>query len=523
MAKNESTAVNELLQRMATMTPLKPDPSDDLMFRRPPSPSPSQLAPRTPASSPARGSDVAPLPRNRAANGTPVGTMTMQGLGGRPMPPVPPAAKSDGGMTMQGLGPVVQRAIAESEAGAPAPRRAARTPLPLPAPAAPAMPAPPPVRSSQAQPVQAEPAPARSSQPHPAQVLEAPPMKQRAATPAPRSMPVAAPFESGAMSASGHAPPAAAAVGIEAPSRAWFELAHAQAQLEHVPQEERWVGTLQLNRRRRSNSRTSKLVAPLVAFTVAGALAAGYVAFFWQGGASSAPAASAAPAAATIPAPTAAAEKAAPSAPAVAAAAPAAAPVAPAVAAAPAARPAAPAFVDVMIVSSPAGATVTLVDRGRTSFIGTTPISTALDPSRKYELIFSQPGKPTWVEPLDPSATRRVDVKLGTTATAEPVAASARPRIERKVERAAAPAPAAEKAVAAPAGEGVLMLASKPPCEIFINGKATGLTTPQREIRLPAGSHKVTLLNQAEGIKKTISVQIDADKPTKVIQDLMPQ
>jgi hypothetical protein len=206
------------------------------------------------------------------------------------------------------------------------------------------------------------------------------------------------------------------------------------------------------------------------------------------------------------------------------------------------AAPAAPAFVDVLIVSSPAGATVTLVDRGRTTFLGTTPISTALDPSRKYELMFSQPGKPTWVEPLDPSATRRVDVKLGSTTTAAPT--SARPRAERQIERTAVPAPAAEKAapaaekpapaaekaapvaekaVAAPAGEGILMLASKPPCEIFVNGKATGLMTPQHEIRLPAGSHKITLLNQAEKIKKTISVQIEADKSTKVIQDLMPQ
>lgn len=71
-----------------------------------------------------------------------------------------------------------------------------------------------------------------------------------------------------------------------------------------------------------------------------------------------------------------------------------------------------------MIVSSPAGATVTLVDRGRTTFIGTTPIATALDPSRKYELVFSHPSKPTRIEAIDPSATRRVDVKLGRPGTA---------------------------------------------------------------------------------------------------------
>lgn len=84
--------------------------------------------------------------------------------------------------------------------------------------------------------------------------------------------------------------------------------------------------------------------------------------------------------------------------------------------------------------------------------------------------------------------------------------------------------PAVEKVAAASGGgggEGTLMISSKPPCEILIDGKPTGLTTPQRAITLPAGAHKVTLVNTAEGIKKTVSVQITADKPTKVIQDLM--
>ncbi|HSK01193.1 MAG TPA: hypothetical protein VK932_08125, partial [Kofleriaceae bacterium] len=173
------------------------------------------------------------------------------------------------------------------------------------------------------------------------------------------------------------------------------------------------------------------------------------------------------------------------------------------------------------IVSAPVGATVTLVDRGKTSFIGTTPITTALDPSRKYELVFSHPSKPTWIEPIDPSTTRRVDVKLGGAQQAEPRPAS--PRIEAprsRAEKAAASA-STEAAVAAPAGNGVLMLSSKPPCEIFIDGKPTGLMTPQREIPLPVGRHKVTLVNKAEGINETFSVQIAADKPTKVIRDLM--
>jgi hypothetical protein len=65
------------------------------------------------------------------------------------------------------------------------------------------------------------------------------------------------------------------------------------------------------------------------------------------------------------------------------------------------------------------------------------------------------------------------------------------------------------------------MVSSKPPCDILIDGKATGLTTPQRSISLGAGVHKVTFVNEAEKIKKTVSVTISADKATKLIQDLM--
>jgi hypothetical protein len=65
------------------------------------------------------------------------------------------------------------------------------------------------------------------------------------------------------------------------------------------------------------------------------------------------------------------------------------------------------------------------------------------------------------------------------------------------------------------------MISSKPPCEIYVDGAPTGLTTPQRAIKLSAGKHKITLVNAAEKIKKTIAVEIVADQPTKVIQDLM--
>ena len=65
------------------------------------------------------------------------------------------------------------------------------------------------------------------------------------------------------------------------------------------------------------------------------------------------------------------------------------------------------------------------------------------------------------------------------------------------------------------------MIASKPPCEIVIDGKPTGLITPQRSIPLAAGRHTVTLINREKEIQKTLDVQIAADATRKVIEDLM--
>ncbi len=67
---------------------------------------------------------------------------------------------------------------------------------------------------------------------------------------------------------------------------------------------------------------------------------------------------------------------------------------------------------------------------------------------------------------------------------------------------------------------GTLMLGSKPPCVIEINGQATGKTTPQRSIQLPEGLHRVVLTNKKEGIRKSFKVRIKAGRTTRAIQDL---
>ncbi len=69
-------------------------------------------------------------------------------------------------------------------------------------------------------------------------------------------------------------------------------------------------------------------------------------------------------------------------------------------------------------------------------------------------------------------------------------------------------------------GLGTLMLGSKPPCDIYIDGEATGLKTPQRAIELAAGTHKVTLVNTELDIKKSFTVKISSGKRTRAIHDL---
>jgi hypothetical protein len=77
--------------------------------------------------------------------------------------------------------------------------------------------------------------------------------------------------------------------------------------------------------------------------------------------------------------------------------------------------------------------------------------------------------------------------------------------------------------VEAVAKTGTLMVSSKPPCELVIDGEATGLTTPQRSIELTSGAHEITFKNDAAGISKTVSVKITGGQVTKLIQDLMTQ
>jgi len=83
------------------------------------------------------------------------------------------------------------------------------------------------------------------------------------------------------------------------------------------------------------------------------------------------------------------------------------------------------------------------------------------------------------------------------------------------------PQPIERRAPAAPAGRGVLRINSRPWSQVFVDGQLIG-NTPQMNIELPAGTHRVTLVNPDFGIRETVSVAIRPDETTTKIVTLSP-
>jgi hypothetical protein len=69
-------------------------------------------------------------------------------------------------------------------------------------------------------------------------------------------------------------------------------------------------------------------------------------------------------------------------------------------------------------------------------------------------------------------------------------------------------------------GEGVVAINAKPPCRILVDGKDTGLRTPIRELRLTAGEHEITLVNDEYGIEDRNTITVNAGAPARLVRDL---
>jgi eukaryotic-like serine/threonine-protein kinase len=209
--------------------------------------------------------------------------------------------------------------------------------------------------------------------------------------------------------------------------------------------------------------------------------------------------------------------------------------------------------------SSPPGALVSLIVDGKRQAIGPSPARAPLDPRNTYQVLFELPGYVSVNRPIAFSGgpEERIVVNLER-ASAERPRPPVEPRLVRpppaatprarppEVKKPARPTPPPDRPTAAadpeatppdpvldpaapvdpkpspdvPAGgQGVLVVGAKPPCEIIIDGRPTGLVTPQKDIKLAAGRHRVTLVNAELGIRETFSVDIKPDATEKVIKD----
>jgi hypothetical protein len=151
------------------------------------------------------------------------------------------------------------------------------------------------------------------------------------------------------------------------------------------------------------------------------------------------------------------------------------------------------------------------------------PITTV--PEAQPAIAASEPVAQPGVQPVAPAIAAPEPAATPTTSPA-PAAQQPFPGAEpvarqsgRRGKRARSVAAASTQSSA----QGTLMISTKPPCEIAIDGVATMLTTPQRAIKLRTGKHKVTLFNDSLKIQATYVVKIEAGKPTKLLRDLMPK
>jgi len=178
--------------------------------------------------------------------------------------------------------------------------------------------------------------------------------------------------------------------------------------------------------------------------------------------------------------------------------------------------------------STPPGATVSLIIDSKRQTVGPSPAKAPLDPRSAYQVLFEKPGYRAINRPITFSGALEehivVDLEKVTTQPPPPAPsppprpATPEPR-PRRTEPSAPESASDDAGDAKPRGQGVLVLGSKPPCDIAIDGSTTGLHTPQKEIKLPVGRHRITLTNTEFGITETFTVDIKADAPEKLIKD----
>ncbi|RVU41000.1 PEGA domain-containing protein [Lujinxingia sediminis] len=202
-----------------------------------------------------------------------------------------------------------------------------------------------------------------------------------------------------------------------------------------------------------------------------------------------------------------------------------------------------PAKVDLRVTSDPGRADYTIytaegserVARGRTP-----DTASDLDASRNYRVVISRRGYDDWEGTFEPGteADATLDAEL-TRTESEPAVADARPATaasvpDRTGSSASSGSSRTETARAEPAretttrreepapkpastGTGTVSIASRPAARIYINDVDTGNYTPLMNHRLPAGTHKIVLVNPEFNLNKTFYVDLKPGGEERII------
>lgn len=164
---------------------------------------------------------------------------------------------------------------------------------------------------------------------------------------------------------------------------------------------------------------------------------------------------------------------------------------------------------------------------------GTVPKTTTIrqvDPRASYRVVISAKGYPAWSKKLvlggtdevsvhAPFAGKEVSSGMNSVYTPPPrpvMRYTYTPPVMR--DRPPRPMIREPRPVMTTSGGGaygILRINTKPWTKVYVDGKLKG-TTPLMKIRLKAGRHKITMLNNGKGIRKTIWVTIPA-KGTKTV------
>jgi serine/threonine-protein kinase len=183
-----------------------------------------------------------------------------------------------------------------------------------------------------------------------------------------------------------------------------------------------------------------------------------------------------------------------------------------------------PERVHVRVVSEPSGADVSVARGAERRALGRSPVDVTLDnDGEPWTVEVNKAGFEPFIQPVDTSTGQReiaVKANLARTGGAPVVTAPVRepvaqrdppaPREPAAPREPKAPKPAKEPVVASSGGgNGTLRINSRPWSQVIIDGRSIG-STPQMNVSLPAGTHKIMLVNPEFDIKKTLTVKIKA-------------